>query len=237
VAAAQSAAFDLILCDILLPKMDGYEVARTLRGDPASKRTPLVAVTALAMAGDSEKVLGSGFNGYISKPIDPTAFVPQVEAYLVRTAWKAKPGVPDKTAPAADSRANAPQPPHKGKVLVVDNIPVNSELLRATLEPSGYKVHVASSAREGLDLARKGQFDLIVSDLHMPGLDGLELARLVRADGQLATLAFIVISASQMTERERAEALAAGADDCIARPIEPEEILARVEAVLTRRGA
>lgn len=74
---------DLIICDIHLPKKDGYEVARELKRDPVLRRIPLVAVTALAMVGDREKVLKAGFNGYIDKPIQPELFVRQVESFLV----------------------------------------------------------------------------------------------------------------------------------------------------------
>jgi CheY-like chemotaxis protein len=73
---------DLVLCDIHLPGIDGYEVARTLKGDPVRRTIPLVAVTALAMVGDRERVLEAGFDGYLAKPIEPQTFVSQVEAFL-----------------------------------------------------------------------------------------------------------------------------------------------------------
>lgn len=73
---------DLIICDIHLPEMDGYEVAHELKRDPMFRRIPLVAVTALAMVGDREKVLAAGFDGYIDKPIEPRVFVKQVESFL-----------------------------------------------------------------------------------------------------------------------------------------------------------
>lgn len=79
---AHGAPFDLILCDIQLPRTDGYEIARELKGNPNLKHTPLVAVTALAMVGDREKVLSAGFDGYIAKPIVPQTFVAQVESFL-----------------------------------------------------------------------------------------------------------------------------------------------------------
>ncbi len=73
---------DLVLCDIQLPRLSGYEFARALRADPSLHGVPLLAVTALAMRGDREKALAAGFNGYIEKPIQPETFVAQVEAYL-----------------------------------------------------------------------------------------------------------------------------------------------------------
>ncbi len=72
----------LIVCDLHMPKVNGYEVCRRLKAHPTLGNIPLVAVTALAMVGDREKVLASGFDGYISKPIDPRNFVRQLESFL-----------------------------------------------------------------------------------------------------------------------------------------------------------
>ena len=68
----------LVLLDIQLPGMDGEEALRELRGDPATATIPCVAVTAYAMRGDEERLLAAGFDGYIAKPIDTRAFVPQL---------------------------------------------------------------------------------------------------------------------------------------------------------------
>ena len=75
-------SFDAIVTDILMPGIDGFELARICKADPQLRDTPLIAVTALAMAGDRERILASGFSGYISKPIDPESFVTQVDAFL-----------------------------------------------------------------------------------------------------------------------------------------------------------
>jgi len=73
---------DLVLCDLQMPAMDGYELARTFRQDPRLAQLPLVAVTASAMKVDREKVMAAGFSGYIIKPIDVKEFVGEVEAFL-----------------------------------------------------------------------------------------------------------------------------------------------------------
>ncbi len=81
---------DLIICDIHLPVMDGYEVARHIKSHPAMLRIPLLAVTALAMIGDRERILAAGFDGYLAKPIEPETFIAQAEAFLpagLRTSW------------------------------------------------------------------------------------------------------------------------------------------------------
>lgn len=76
---------DIIICDIHLPKMDGYEVARRLRQSktPTLQAMPLVAVTALAMVGDREKGIAAGFDSYIAKPIVPGTFVREVERVML----------------------------------------------------------------------------------------------------------------------------------------------------------
>lgn len=73
---------DLVLLDIQLPGMDGYEIARRLRSLPQGHRIPIVAVTSYAMVGDKEKALAAGCDGYIEKPIDPGTFLTQMEAHL-----------------------------------------------------------------------------------------------------------------------------------------------------------
>jgi CheY-like chemotaxis protein len=80
--SARTGNFELVLADILMPGMNGYEFARRLKADAALASTPLVAVTALAMPADRMGADEAGFDGYITKPIDPRTFVSQVEAFL-----------------------------------------------------------------------------------------------------------------------------------------------------------
>lgn len=91
VRAALEHGPDLILSDLQMPVMDGYEVARLLHADPGWRRAPLVAVTAFSMPGDRERALEVGFQDHISKPIDPERFVCQVEAYLSPSSRAVRP--------------------------------------------------------------------------------------------------------------------------------------------------
>lgn len=70
---------DVIVCDMYLPKLDGFGVLRHLKSNPATEKIPLIAVTALAMVGDRERMLSAGFDGYMRKPVDPERFVPDIE--------------------------------------------------------------------------------------------------------------------------------------------------------------
>jgi two-component system, cell cycle response regulator DivK len=79
---AQESPPHLILLDIQLPRMDGHQVARILRGIEALRRTPIIAVTSYAMVGDREKAMAAGCNGYIEKPINPETFVAEVARLL-----------------------------------------------------------------------------------------------------------------------------------------------------------
>ena len=84
-ATALQAIPDIVLCDLQMPGMDGYDVARRFKHDPDLIDVPLVAVTAYAMVGDRDKVLAAGFDGYIPKPINPEIFVSEVEMFLPPT--------------------------------------------------------------------------------------------------------------------------------------------------------
>lgn len=82
---------DIVLLDIQLPTMDGYEVARALRAIPEVALVPIVAVTSYAMVGDKESALAAGCTGYIEKPIDPDTFVDQVTSFLSRPDGAGRP--------------------------------------------------------------------------------------------------------------------------------------------------
>jgi len=220
---------DLIICDLEMPAMNGYEVGGQLKGNPKLRKIPLVAVTAYAMVGDRDRVLAAGFDGYIPKPINPETLIGQIEAFL-------EPGKRSGRSPerAATSGAPTPRPAKRATILVVDDSPVNQNLIRSTLEPSGYEVVTARTSEEAFEVARRASFDLILSDLHMPGQSGLEFLRRVKADPQLRSIPFILFTASSSGPiggaRERT--LALGANLFISRPIEPQALLSKIEACL-----
>ena len=83
IEAARCEHPDLILCDIQMPGADGVEVCRQLKCDSGLQDVPLIALTAFAMVGDREKLMSKGFDGYLSKPINPQTFIDQIAPYLV----------------------------------------------------------------------------------------------------------------------------------------------------------
>lgn len=221
---ARRAPPELIVCDVQLPKVDGFEVARQLKKHPALYTIPLVAVTALAMVGDRDKLLAGGFDGYISKPIDPEKFVAEVEAFL-RSGAKGVCPAPQRSAPPARA-------PKRATILVVDNSPVNLNLARSTMEPFGYEVVTAHSVTQGLDAARQLHPDLIVSDVHMPGESGFDFIRAVKAHPELRSIPFVFISSTVWEDSDCKRGLALGAMKFILRPIDPEPFIKEIEECL-----
>ena len=140
---------DLVLCDLRLPSMDGHAVARALRAERACGHIPLLAVSALEQAGDRERVLAAGFDGYVCKPIEAASFVAEVEAFL--------------PAPALPT------------LLVVDDDAFMREVLVDALEGEPWRILSAGSAAEALALIERHPVDVILSDQCMPGMQGTEL--------------------------------------------------------------
>ena len=231
-AAAQRECPDLIAMDLQMPVMDGIQVVEALRSDPVLRGVPVVAVTAMAMVGDKEKVLAAGFHGYITKPIEPERFVTQLEEFLpVGVRATARSTEPEAVTRVREHRAPAPR--SGTDVLVVDDTPGNQDLLRSILEPSGYTVRTAGGGLEALVAARRARPGLVLSDIRMSAGDGYQLLAALRADDDLRDVPFVLISSSVLTDEERVEAERAGADAFVNRPIDPEHLISRIDAVLS----
>ncbi len=181
VAAARSERPDLIACDVNLPGMDGFAVLAELKGDPALAGVPILAVTALAMTGDREKVLAAGFDGYISKPIEPESFVAELEAFLTTAPASAPPAAavpavaPSVTATVA-AAAPAAAPEAGGRtLLLVDDDRFMLGVLNDMLIGQPYRVLSACSGEEALDVLSHEPVEVILCDQAMPGMRGTEV--------------------------------------------------------------
>jgi len=184
VAAARSERPDLIACDVNLPGMDGFAVLAELKGDPALAGVPILAVTALAMTGDREKVLAAGFDGYISKPIEPESFVAELEAFLTSTPAPASaPAAPAAAATqpviamaANDATAIAATPTTGARtLLLVDDDRFMLGVLNDMLIGQPYRVLSACSGEEALEVLSHEPVEVILCDQAMPGMRGTEV--------------------------------------------------------------
>ena len=181
VAAARSERPDLIACDVNLPGMDGFSVLAELKGDPALAGVPILAVTALAMTGDREKVLAAGFDGYISKPIEPESFVAELEAFLTPAPASA-PAPAMATPPAqpqpqstASTEATATPATDARTLLLVDDDRFMLGVLNDMLIGQPYRVLSACSGEEALQVLSHEPVEVILCDQAMPGMRGTEV--------------------------------------------------------------
>jgi two-component system, cell cycle response regulator len=226
--AALREPFDLILIDILMPGIDGFELARRIRSEPLRSHTPLVALTALAMVGDRDRILASGFVGYISKPIKPRSFVMEVDAYL--PPEKRSQRLPRLMTGA--SELPNPVVPRKAVVLVVDDVPENIGVIRAAIEPFGYHVVGTASVRQALAAAREQMPDLVVTDIHLSAQTGFDLLGELKSDDSTRSIPVMFVTSSKWSERDIALAVAAGVERVLERPIQPTRLLEEVEGAL-----
>ena len=224
---AKSAAYDLILTDVLMPGIDGYELARRLRADPSTRTIPLVAVSALAMVGDRERILSGGFDGYVAKPIDPETFVAQVDGFLPRELRSQALAAPATTLDAAPASAAAGP-----LILAVDDVSVNLDVIEGALRPFGYRVVKAASVREALAKIERDRPAMVLSDVHMPDGDGFSLLRQMKEHPELRNVPFVFISTTAWTLADKMLGLELGAAQFLLRPIEPRALLQAVQDTL-----
>ena len=133
-----------------------------------------------------------------------------------------------------DAEAPAAAPAGKARVLVVEDSSIIARVVQYCLELEGLEVLVATDGVQGLTMARREQPDLIVTDLSMPGMDGLALVRALRADPATAGAAVLVLTGDTSVDSE-AELIAVGADGYLVKPVEPRRLAAHVRGVLKRR--
>ena len=124
----------------------------------------------------------------------------------------------------------------KGTILVIDDEKDLIELVRYNLEKEGYDVIAATDGQSGLEVIKRHRPELVVLDLMMPGIDGLQVCQRLRADQRSARMPVIMLTA-KATEADRIVGLELGADDYITKPFSPREVVARVKAVLRRTAA
>jgi two-component system KDP operon response regulator KdpE len=118
-----------------------------------------------------------------------------------------------------------------GRILVVDDEPQIRRVLRATLTAQGYEVHDARTGEDALLAIRNSRFDLVLLDMSMPGMGGLETCRAIRATSEVAIIVLTVHDA----EQDKVASLDAGADDYVTKPFSTPELLARIRAALRRQ--
>jgi len=208
---------DLILMDIQLPGLDGLSATRMIKSDETLRHIPVVALTSYAMQGDDQKAQAAGCDGYVTKPIDTRTFNKILESYFKATSH-------DKGELKESIRS-------KPLILIVDDEPKNIKLLRAKLSKTPYQIEQAVSGFEAIEKAQTLLPDLILLDVMMPGMDGYEVARRLKADPKLNLTPIILVTSLDSAEA-KAKGMNAGAEEFMTKPIHTGKLMARINSMI-----
>lgn len=228
-------AFDVIVLDMNMPEMDGIELARGIRalGDKGS--VPLVLLSSMVPISEQKKkeMEDVKFTAMLSKPIKPS---PLLNAFMAVFAGAparfAKPDQPK--SPALDSEMADKFPL---RILLVDDNATNRKLGFKVLERLGYKAELAGDGQSAVSSYTKGRHDVILMDIEMPDMDGLEATRLIRASGTPETRQpFIVALTANAMAGDRERYLDAGMDDYLSKPLRVEELVASLKRAVLADG-
>ena len=207
---------DLVLTDLVLPDMDGFELVTHLRAQPGGAEMPILACSGFLSRFEAARMSALGFTDFLMKPVEPSRLVRTVRAFLPL------PGV-------------GGEAPGTGRhVLAVDDDPIQRKLLRIHLDQLGFRVTTAADGAEALDQARRVPPDAILSDVLMPHLDGFQLSLAVRQVPRLARIPIVLVSANYLEEADRALARKVGASGLAARTPDCKEA---IELLLDSLGA
>ena len=121
------------------------------------------------------------------------------------------------------------------RILLVEDNELNRDMLSRRLVRKGYEVSIAVNGRQGIDMARAGQFDLVLMDMSLPEIDGWETTRLMRAAAETRTIPIIALTAHAMAG-DRDRALEAGCNDYDTKPVELDRLLGKMQALLGDRA-
>ena len=223
-AAARGTAFDLVILDMMMPGMDGLDLARAIKAEPAIAAPHLVMLTSVGLHGDATEARASGIDGYLSKPVRQSELYNCIATVMGKAASDGM----------LITRHNVSTPPRhsNARLLLAEDNPVNQEVATGMLEMLGYRADVAADGQEVIEALARGSYDLILMDCQMPRLDGYEATRVIRRQeqaGQKKRIPIVALTANVMAE-DRERCLKSGMDDYLPKPLSREEL----EHVLAR---
>jgi CheY-like chemotaxis protein len=242
VARTKSERPDLVLMDLGLPDIDGWEATRRIKADPATAAIPVLALSAHATTEARARAFAAGCEEFETKPVDWDVLVKKIEDAIRAAAERAKAAVlppdeidlggatSDPTAVTAVRRVPGAvragdEPSRPTRILVVEDNDANRVMLCRRLNKHG---------RQALDAVRRERFDLVLCDVMMPGVDGFQVLTEMKADPDLRPVPVIMISAlDEMAGVVRC--IEMGAEDYLQKPYDPVLLQARIKACLDRR--
>jgi CheY-like chemotaxis protein len=219
-AHAAGRAFRVALVDRSLPDMSGEDLGRRIKADARLAATGLVMVASSGLRGDAARVAKIGFAGYLPKPVTATMLL---ECLLQLPAVAGEPA----GAGLITAHSISEQRPSL-RILLADDNPLNCRLAVLMLEKAGHAIDVVEDGAAAVEAVRAGQYDLVLMDVQMPGVDGLEATRRIRElPIAKAGVPVIAITANAMAGDDR-RCLAAGMNDYVTKPIDRARLLSTV---------
>ena len=214
----QGDAFDLGILDMHMPEMDGAALARGIRA--ARPGLPLVLFSSL---GRREAGLEEGlFNAYLGKPIHQSQLFDTLVALLAHDAAGSEAPAAEPKAPTFDSTMAAS---HPLRILLAEDNVVNQKLAMRLLQRMGYRADLASNGIEAIESVKRQTYDVILMDVQMPEMDGLEASRRITSKWTADDRPRIVAMTANAMQGDREECLAAGMDDYLTKPIRVERLI------------
>ena len=236
-AICERADCDVVLLDVMMPDMDGFEVCRRIKGGIATHHIPVVIVTALDQPSDRLKGLESGADDFLTKPVSDVALIARV-----RSLSRLKLMTDELRMRAVTSREIGLESPERealaeagrdGRVLMVDDRPALSERMQATLS-SEHVVDMEGDPTEALFHAAEGNYELVVVSLDLANFDGLRLCSQLRSLERTRNVPILAIAESDSNAR-LVRALEIGVNDYLVRPFDKHEMLARVRTQIRKK--
>ena len=236
-AICERAECDIVLLDVMMPEMDGFEVCRRLKSNPATHHIPVVIVTALDQPSDKLRGLEAGADDFLTKPVSDVALIARV-----RSLSRLKLMTDELRMRAVTSREIGIQSPEReavaeagrnGRILVVDDRAPSAERLRLMLA-SEHQVEIETDPNAAVFHAAEGNFDVLIASLALENFDGLRLCSQVRSLDRTRNVPILAI-ADEDNKTRLVRALEIGVNDYLTRPIDKHELKARVRTQIRRK--
>jgi two-component system cell cycle response regulator len=236
-AVCERGECDMVLLDVMMPDMDGFEVCRRIKGNPATHHLPVVMVTALDQPADRVRGLEAGADDFLTKPVSDVVLIARV-----RSLARLKMVTDELRMRAVTSREIGIQSPEReavadagrgGRVLVVDDRRSSYERI-ASMLASEQTVDVEPNPNEALFHAAEGSYDLVIVSLGLENFDGLRLCSQIRSLERTRHVPILAISDGDNNARLM-RGLEIGVNDYLIRPIDRNEMLARVRTQVRKK--
>jgi CheY-like chemotaxis protein len=212
--------FDVAIVDLHMPELDGIALATALRSSEAGAGTPVIVLSSLGVHERASDAIAA----FLVKPVKPSALYDMITTALAGEAST----VPVRASGAGVDRGLGAR--HPLRILLAEDNPVNQKLALRLLDRMGYRADVAGNGLEAIAAIEGANYDIVLMDIQMPELDGLEATRRIRRRWPGDDGPRIVAMTANAMDGDREACLAAGMDDYIAKPIAPDALQATLMA-------